>query len=81
MRTAGLTSKPFFIFCIFERECRATRAVDLTPKYLFDFFIVPAKNKQDKLGTSVTLPMQSVISSVGLFPVGTCLLGPRRGYL
>jgi len=42
---------------------------------------VLAENKQDKLGTSVTLPMQSVISSVGLFPVGTCLLGPRRGYL
>jgi len=42
---------------------------------------VPVENKQDKLGTSVTLPMQSVISSVGLFPVGTCLLGPRRGYL
>ena len=37
---------------------------------------VPVENKQDKLGTSVTLPMQSVISSVGLFPVGTCLLGP-----
>jgi len=43
--------------------------------------IVPAENKQDKLGTSVTLPMQSAISSVGFFPVGTCLLGPRRGYL
>jgi len=43
--------------------------------------IVPAENKQNKLGTSVTLHMQSAISSVGLFPVGTCLLGPMRGYL
>jgi len=43
--------------------------------------IVPAENKQDKLGTSVTLPMQSAISSIGFFLVGTCLLGPRRGYL
>jgi len=24
----GLTPKIFFIFCIFEKECRATQAVD-----------------------------------------------------
>jgi len=41
--------------------------------------IVSAENKQDKLGTSVTLPIQSAISSVGLFLVGTCLFGPKRG--
>jgi len=35
----------------------------------------------NKLGTSITLPMQSAISSIGLFPIGTCLLRPRRGYL
>jgi len=43
--------------------------------------VVRAENKQDKLGTSITFSMQSAISSVGLFSVGTCLLGPRRGYL
>jgi len=43
--------------------------------------IIPAGNKQDKLGTSVTLPMQSAISLVGLFLVSTCLLGLGRSYL
>jgi len=28
VRAAGLTPKSFFIFCIFKRECRATRAID-----------------------------------------------------
>jgi len=27
-RAAGLTPKSFFILCIYERECRATQAVD-----------------------------------------------------
>jgi len=50
--------------------------------------IVLAKNKQDMLDTSITLPW-SAISSVGLFLVDVCRLwvsrsgrfGPGRGYL
>jgi len=38
--------------------------------YRFGLEFVPVENKQDKLGTSVTLPMQSAISSVVLFLVG-----------